>query len=154
MLLTLMLALLLAHFLGDFVLQSNWMAINKSHRWDALQLHVSVYTLTLALIVAAALPLSAYSHTTLKLFGWFVLVNAVAHFVTDAVTSRITSRLWFVKGLRVKNAMWSQPIVQAAGHAAYTVDYDMSKRHWFFVALGADQLIHYVTLFVTAEYLL
>ena len=131
------------------------MALNKSKSWQALSAHVFVYTATLAFVVAYLLLPSAYHpYTTIVQFGWFVLVNAVAHFVTDAVTSRMISRFWFVKGIRVKNAMWSRSVVQLAGHAAYAVDYDMFKRHWFFVMLGADQLVHYVTLFVTAEYFL
>ena len=145
------LALLIAHFLGDFVLQSNWMALNKSKRWDALALHVSFYTVALA---GALLLFDLFAGLRTPGVFVFLSVNTAVHFATDAVTSRVTSRLWFVKGIRVKNAMWSLPMVQAAGHAAYEVDYDMSKRHWFFVMLGADQLIHYMTLFVTAEYLL
>jgi hypothetical protein len=35
------------------------------------------------------------------------------HFVTDAITSRINSRLWAAKNV-----------------------------HWFFVGIGADQLLH------------
>lgn len=74
------LGLIAAHFVGDFVLQSNWMATNKSHRWLALAVHVAVYS-------ACLLP-----------FGLaFAGVNAVAHFCVDAVTSRINSRLWAAK---------------------------------------------------------
>lgn len=92
--------LLLTHFVADFTLQTNWMAINKSKRWIPLLVHVLVYSLC---------------------FLWvgpmYALVNAGLHFVTDAITSRITSRLWA-----------------------------LNQRHWFFVVIGLDQLIHQVCL--------
>jgi hypothetical protein len=50
----------------------------------------------------------------------FVALTWATHFVTDAVTSRINARLW-----------------------------QTERRHWFFVAVGADQLIHATTLGLT-----
>ena len=37
-------ALMVAHFLGDYVLQNNWMALNKDKDWHAMFAHVGVYT--------------------------------------------------------------------------------------------------------------
>lgn len=111
-----MIPLVLAHFVGDFLFQSNWMALNKSRDWRALLAHVGVYSLCF--------------------IGWgwrFVALTFLFHLMTDAVTSRITSKLWFVRG-----------VVYRLGRIE--VDYDMAKRHWFFVVIGADQLIHYLTL--------
>lgn len=48
----------------------------------------------------------------------WALVNGVIHFVQDAVTSRMTAYLW-----------------------------KKEQRHWFFVVIGLDQLLHYVFLF-------
>jgi hypothetical protein len=78
--------LLATHWVGDFVLQTNFQASNKSKRLDALSLHVATYTATL--FVAAAI-----------LLGWmlaitFAAVNGVLHFATDYFTSRATSKLW------------------------------------------------------------
>lgn len=36
--------LLIGHLIGDFLLQSSWMAKNKAVRWLPLLVHVSVYT--------------------------------------------------------------------------------------------------------------
>lgn len=65
------------HFLSDFVLQSDWMAKNKSTRSDALLLHVSIYSVPMLY------------------FGWkFALFNGLAHFAVDFVSSRISSHFY------------------------------------------------------------
>lgn len=103
MTLTIMLVLVWLHFVADFVLQSDRVAVGKSGSNKILVEHVLIYSLPFVW------------------FGWqFVAVNAVAHFATDYVTSRITSRLW-----------------------------KEQRRHGFFVVIGADQAIHLSTLFAT-----
>lgn len=80
-------ALLLTHFVADFILQTEWQATNKSKNNDALFQHVMTYTLGLA--AGSGL-----------IFGvgpaWvgFVLANALLHFATDYVTSRFTARFF------------------------------------------------------------
>lgn len=102
------LILLINHFVADFLFQNDWMAVNKSKRWDALFLHCFIY---------------AFSFIWL---GWkFVLITFVLHFITDAITSRITRRLY----------------------------YPVFHRHWFFAVIGLDQLIHYICLAYTIKYL-
>lgn len=115
--------ILIAHFVADFICQSDWMAINKSKRWDALGWHVLVYTAVIGLFVSVILPPSPYPYTSLTLFGLWVVMNAGAHFVQDAVTSRINAQLW-----------------------------QANQRHWFFVGIGFDQLVHYITLLLTAQW--
>lgn len=131
--------LLVAHFVGDFLCQTDWMAVNKSKRLDALATHVAAYCAVLAGFVGA------YDMHQLAV-PWlvFVLVNGVLHFVTDAVTSRITSRLWFL-------GLTPSPDLQPHADGLYKLQ---GNRHWFFVVIGADQLIHAVTLIATAEWLL
>ena len=71
-------ALAWAHWLADFVLQSDQMARNKSTSNFWLLAHVWVYSITLA-----------------AFFGWeYALINGLAHAAVDACTSRINSRLW------------------------------------------------------------
>lgn len=95
--------ILTLHWIADFILQTDKMAINKSTSWVWLSSHVGIYTLCL-------LP-----------FGpGYALANGFAHFITDAITSRITSYLW-KKG----------------------------DRHNFFVVIGADQLLHSAFLIFT-----
>jgi len=69
--------LLSVHFVADFVLQSHWMASNKSKNWKAMGSHILVYSCCL-------LP-----------FGlMFAFGNGLAHLATDTVASRITSHLY------------------------------------------------------------
>lgn len=134
---TIPVVVLAAHFVGDFLLQSDWMATNKSKRWDALALHVALYSIC---------------------FAWwgvpFVALTFASHVVTDAVTSRITSRLWF---FRMESGVWEQAEFAYPKHDRTILNPWMpiegSRRHWFFVVIGFDQLIHAVTLAVTWHWL-
>lgn len=108
------LGLVLAHFIGDFLLQSDWMALNKGKNWKALAWHVLVYS-------ACFLP-----------WGWqFAVMTAILHFITDALTSRWTTKLWFFRQAFPDVNEWF---------------YIPGKRHWFFTVIGFDQLIHMASL--------
>ena len=72
------LALLLIHFVSDFVLQSSRVALNKSKSNLVLLEHIAVYSMLFVVFVN-------------PLYG---LVNGVLHGVVDYFTSRITSALW------------------------------------------------------------
>ena len=41
-------ALFVAHFVGDFLFQTSWMAKHKATRWGPLFTHVAVYTASVA----------------------------------------------------------------------------------------------------------
>lgn len=69
--------LFIAHFIGDFFLQSDEMAINKSKSVWWLSLHTLVYS------------------AVLILFGIkFAIINFILHFIIDFFSSKITSYLW------------------------------------------------------------
>jgi hypothetical protein len=92
-----------ADFFADFVCQTDKMATQKSSSFKWLTIHASVYTIPFLI------------------FGWqFALVNGVCHWITDAITSRITKRLWEAKEV-----------------------------HYFFVVIGLGQSIHLATLYLT-----
>lgn len=119
--LTIPLSLLVAHFVADFPLQSDWMALNKSKNNVALWVHALVYSLCFV--------------------PWgfiFMLVTFVAHFCTDYITSRCTSKLWFFK-----------PWEMDALGKPITWTFAGGSRHWFFVMIGFDQLLHYTQLATT-----
>ena len=65
------------HFIGDFVLQSTKMALNKWNSLKWLYFHCVVY----------GIPLVYFG---LK----FALINVVLHFMVDFVTAKITHHLW------------------------------------------------------------
>lgn len=126
-------ALLAVHWFGDFYLQSHWMSVNKSKRFDALAMHVGVYT--------AVLLLGAF-----LIFGWhaavlaFVALNGGMHFATDFVTSRITSRLW------------REAFDAYGGGTVYPPR--SAPMHDFFVVVGVDQYLHQLALAATMWWLL
>ena len=132
------LSLLVLHFVGDFVLQSNWMALNKSRRLDALFAHAITYSLMF-------LPYGLE----------FVAITFVTHFITDYHTSRLTSKLWFLQ--MIPNPFRLQMdyfIYNKDGWIYLAKEPDGSKRHWFFVVIGFDQLLHAAQLALTYNWLL
>jgi hypothetical protein len=88
MLLTTLLVLV-AHFVGDFVFQSDYMAKNKSKDSWVLTQHVSTYTVVLAIV---CLPFNIA--LTTGQFLLFVVGNGCAHWITDYFTSRLSSYMW------------------------------------------------------------
>ncbi|HET6348025.1 MAG TPA: DUF3307 domain-containing protein [Candidatus Krumholzibacteria bacterium] len=46
-------SLLLAHLLGDWILQTNWQAVNKRHNWRAMLSHVVVYHAVVLAVLGA-----------------------------------------------------------------------------------------------------
>lgn len=123
---TISISLLIVHFIADFLLQSDWMALNKSKSNIALTAHVAVYT-------------SGFLAFGLK----FAAVTFVLHWITDYFTSRATSRLWFID-------IDTQPYSELSYCKMFdSVVVYPNRRHWFFVMIGFDQLIHYVTLALT-----
>src|SRR6185369_10854612 len=76
MILTL-LAIFWLHFIADFILQTDEMALNKSHSFKWLSLHALTYGIPFLL------------------FGWkYAIINSAAHWLVDCVTSRCTAYLW------------------------------------------------------------
>ncbi len=66
------------HFIADFVLQSERMAVNKSKQWRALTEHVLTYSAVFWILC-----------------GWkFALITFGCHFLTDAATSRVNAKTW------------------------------------------------------------
>ena len=75
--LKLLVLIIILHFIADFVLQSSWMAQNKSKNNLALFSHVLVYYVPFMIIGF-----------------WYAVLNAILHGFIDYFTSRLTSKLW------------------------------------------------------------
>ena len=109
--------ILFGHWYADFVQQTNSMARKKSRSFKWLGKHVITYTCYMMFFAAVAInPLLSTGFMLL----WYVLLNGALHFVTDAITSRLT-----------------------------TYFYKNGDRHNFFVTIGFDQFIHMFCLFGT-----
>lgn len=82
-------SLLLAHYVGDFILQSDKVAVQKSRSWGALTQHVALYS---------------------GCFVWmgltFALVTFVCHFLVDAATSRVGAKLFYFERRDFVGADW------------------------------------------------
>lgn len=113
-----------AHFIGDFPLQSAWMATGKSKSLKPLLTHIVVYTLSVYAVLwwmlfGAAIWGANVQFNLPSLFAYACL-NGAAHFVVDFITSKLTA--------------WA--------HAN-------TKTRLFFVIIGADQLLHGLILLLT-----
>lgn len=86
------LVVLFAHWLADFVFQSDRMAKNKSKSWRWLGIHIAEYAFVVWSVMAWWAFL--YSHTSLLVLLSWTSVNAALHFVIDAGTSRWSSYLY------------------------------------------------------------
>lgn len=71
--------ILFAHWVADFVCQNDMMALNKSKSNKWLGIHCIVYTFILLIMTLNPL---------------FAIANGVMHFVIDYETSRLNSKLW------------------------------------------------------------
>lgn len=113
------LAIILIHWLADFVFQTDKMARGKSKNWNDLLSHTGTYSFIWFCFVPfyVLLNLDTYVEWTGTLF---VLITFIAHTITDYFTSRLNSKLW------------------AKGDV-----------HNFFVSIGFDQVLHYTQLLLT-----
>ena len=122
------------HYIADFIVQTEYQALNKSKSFKALSMHVLTYTVTLFIMV---LPIvyffKGYAYgldhnkiiATLLLSMIFAVYNGVFHFAVDFVTSKLVS-YHFAKG-DSRNA---------------------------FKIIGWDQFLHITILYVSYVYFL
>ncbi|MDT3700037.1 MAG: DUF3307 domain-containing protein [Thermincola sp.] len=74
--------LLIAHLVGDYLLQLGWMAANKTKSWLATFTHAAVYTLTVA----------AFAVLFIKDFSaWGLVLVFVSHAIIDR---RVITAFW------------------------------------------------------------
>jgi len=104
------------HFLADFVFQSSKMATGKSKSLKWLSIHVLTYALVS--LISLLFVFTNYGDLSFA-FSWW-LINVILHFIVDLITSKITSKFWEEKNMRL-----------------------------FFVMIGFDQLIHTLCLTIT-----
>lgn len=101
-----LLYLLFLHWIGDFVLQTRWMAENKSKRNLALGIHIGVYSLTFII--------GLLGHDPYKI-AIFVACNALCHFMIDYFTSRANAKLLTYEN---KHLFWGMLGLDQYAHSA------------------------------------
>jgi hypothetical protein len=122
-------SILIIHFIGDFVLQTDKQAKGKSKNWGDLLSHTLTYS-GFWLFIGTMWSISSNIYTHFNyLFDWWIvwkfsIITFIFHTITDYFTSRLNSKLW-TKG----------------------------DVHNFFVSIGFDQILHYVQLFLTYQLL-
>lgn len=118
--LKIVLAIILIHWLADFVFQTDKMAKGKSKNWNDLLNHTGTYSVIWLIPIILLFPkdwtTSQYVLTSLSFGG----ITFIAHTITDYFTSRLNSKLW------------------AKGDV-----------HNFFISIGGDQVLHYTQLLLT-----
>jgi len=115
------------HWIADFVLQTEEMANKKSSSNFWLTMHVSVYSLTSLGGIMIYGIFYLYGHDTLELGSMFIVFFVlcfVLHWLTDFVTSRITTYYHITKQTRK-----------------------------FFITIGFDQWLHLIQLLSIYFYL-
>ena len=110
--------LIWAHCFADFFMQTDQQAKNKSssNYWLANHIICYMWWMWLALRFSQIFVGSYSNGATCA----YVLLNGLAHFCTDYITSRITKRLWEKKDV-----------------------------HNFFAVIGVDQALHLTVLVAT-----
>jgi hypothetical protein len=121
-------AIIIIHWIADFVLQTDKQAKGKSKNWNDLLSHTLTYTFVWFIVGFIYIHLNdinnVFTQFQVKILFLFTFITFIAHTITDYFTSRLNSRLW------------------AEG-----------KVHNFFVSVSADQVYHYIQLFLTYYYL-
>lgn len=83
--------ILFAHWICDFVLQTDKQAVGKSRHWDCLLEHTGTYSLSIFFFMLMLIP---FNLITISGDFVFILITFVCHTITDYFTSRLNSRLW------------------------------------------------------------
>ena len=135
--LTEVMALIVGHWINDFILQDEEWAANKSKSWAALLIHTFVYScgwlvMGLLYVIGSLIyqkesgilePQTPFEPQQLLLFG---LMTFLFHTATDYFTSKTVKK-------KFEAGDYGQPI---PNFGAFTV-------------IGFDQVLHYMQLFLT-----
>jgi hypothetical protein len=108
------------HWVGDFVLQTDKQAKEKSTNFLVLLAHTSTYALCIFVFVELLQLVQFFGAQYWYASLLFAGVQFVTHTIIDYITSRINKKLW-----------------------------DNKEVHTFFVSIGFDQFMHTAILFTS-----
>jgi hypothetical protein len=117
------------HYIADFFVQTHEQSLQKSTDIKQLSLHVLTYTVTffpfIIVFLCCTKEYSVNDHTGLGLFWAALIITFVSHWIVDYFTSRVAK-----------------------------IFFDRKEIRQGFQIVGADQLFHYCTLYLTFDWLL
>jgi hypothetical protein len=122
-------AILIIHWIADFVFQDEKWALGKSKNWKDLLSHTFTYSIIFFGLLSFMNPLFNVGLTFYMGF-YFFIITFIAHTITDYFTSRIVSKMF-------ENKRYGSSIPNIGG----------------FTIIGFDQILHYIQLFLTYYYL-
>lgn len=114
--------IILAHFVGDYLLQSHWMATEKTKRWWPAVVHGVTYTLPYLMVTQSL---------------WALLIIAGTHIVIDRF--RLARQLMWLKNLigpRAFRTSWAE----AKGNSGYSASIPPWLAVWLMIV--ADNTCH------------
>jgi hypothetical protein len=115
--------ILIIHWIGDFMLQTDKQAKGKSSSWHCLLTHTATYSYFIGFFITLVLPSNWLFGKYIIIALLFGLITFVLHTITDYFTSRLNKKLL-----------------------------QKNDTHNFFVSVGGDQILHYLQLFLTYYY--
>lgn len=116
--------MLLIHWIGDFVFQTDEQAKGKSTNIIQLLSHTIVYGLTILVGISLLDLFNVFGAQYWWTVWLFSGIQFVTHTMIDFVTSKINSSLW-----------------------------KQGRTHYFFVSIGFDQFLHLLILFSSIDIL-
>lgn len=125
---TQILMLLAIHFVADFVFQTGGQATKKSSANWWLTGHCIVYTIITGILFLVYCAI--YNLDSVGLYFGFLGITFVCHWITDYFTSKVTSQKFNEK----------EYYTSIPNTGAFTI-------------IGFDQLLHYIQIFITYQYL-
>src|SRR6266481_1987011 len=126
----------LCHLVGDYPLQSSWMANNKTKSWEVAAVHSFVYMIPF-LLACEVLPLSLLA--ALVMFGTHVVIDRL----------RIAKYIAFASNFLSPRSEW-KPWSECKG-TGYHKDTPPFMAVWLMVII--DQILHLAINFLSLTYL-
>jgi hypothetical protein len=125
---------LILHFVGDYIIQSNWMANEKTHRWLPAWIHGITYTLPFLLLTRSILAL---------------LVICVTHVVIDHY--RLAKHLIWVKNFLAPRS-YPQPCwPEASANGGFPLTTPVWMAIWLMIIV--DNTLHVLINFGALAFL-
>lgn len=110
--------MLIGHFIGDYLFQTSWMAMNKTKQWIPLVIHSLIYTLIVTAVVYLGyglLPLNA------------IILMIGSHIILD----RRTFVKWWVKNVMKTNGKDAGWLIIMADQIFHLIILGVIAHIWF-----------------------